>query len=323
MKLLINPTKNYFNHKESLIESIGREEHIVQNMHIVVILVNYNGMKDTIECIESIEKSTVKSQIVVVDNASKENEAEKISQQFPKVKTIRSETNGGFSAGNNIGIQWALEQGYEYIALLNNDTVIAPNMLELLCQNTSDTSVSTPKMLYFSKPNIIWYGGGYFNKKTGNVGHEYLNKKDPEDMAVRECDYATGCCIMIPSSVFKKTGLLDERFFMYCEDSEFCLRLKENGIGINYVPAAKLWHKIGQSTGGAESALSMYYITRNRILYLKDYKQEFEPTALAYTIVTRIIRMIQMIVKGKPEWKAFWKGISDGIKGVTGKVDLT
>lgn len=289
---------------------------------LAVILVDYNGLKDTIECIDSIIKSSIQSKIIVVDNASKENEAVKISKIFPEVKTIRSEMNGGFSAGNNLGIRWALEQGYEYIVLLNNDTVIAPNMLELLCQNTSDTSVSTPKMLYFSKPNIIWYGGGHFNKKTGNVEHEYLNKKDPEDMAIRECDYATGCCIMIPASVFRKVGLLDERFFMYCEDSEFCLRLKKNGISINYVPTAKLWHKISQSTGGAESALTMYYITRNRILYLKDYKKEFAPTALAYTLVTRIIRMIQMTVKGKPEWKAFQKGIRDGLKGVTGKVEV-
>ena len=160
------------------------------------------------------------------------------------------------------------------------------------------------------------------NLLTLNVEHEYLNKKDPEDMAIRECDYATGCCIMIPASVFRKVGLLDERFFMYCEDSEFCLRLKKNGISINYVPTAKLWHKISQSTGGAESALTMYYITRNRILYLKDYKKEFAPTALAYTLVTRIIRMIQMTVKGKPEWKAFQKGIRDGLKGVTGKVEV-
>lgn len=292
------------------------------NVKLAVILVNYNGLKDTIECIESIEKSTVQSQIILVDNASSENEARKISQRFPEVKTIRSELNGGFSAGNNLGIRWALEQEYEYIALLNNDTVIAPNMFELLCQYASDTSVSAPKMLYYSKPEIIWYGGGKINRKTGNAEHYYMNQKDPGDKTVRKCDFATGCCIMIPASVFRKVGLLDERFFMYCEDSEFCLRLKENGIGINYVPTAKLWHKVSQSTGGDETAFSIYYMTRNRILYIKDHKKEFVPTALAYTVITRLIRMIQMIVKGKPEWRAFQKGIRDGLKGVTGKVEV-
>lgn len=289
---------------------------------VAVILVDYNGLKDTIECIESIEKSTVPSQIILVDNASVENDARTISQQFPEVKTIRSELNGGFSAGNNLGIRWALEQEYEYIALLNNDTVVAPNMLELLCQYVSETSVSAPKMLYYSKPETIWYGGGKINRKTGNAEHYYMNQEDPGDKTVRKCDFATGCCIMIPSSVFRKVGLLDERFFMYCEDSDFCLRLKENGIGINYVPAAKLWHKVSQSTGGDESAFSIYYMTRNRILYIKDHKKEFRPTALAYTVVTRIIRMIQMMVKGKPEWKAFRKGIRDGIRGVTGKANI-
>lgn len=289
---------------------------------VAVILVDYNGLKDTIECIESIEKSTVQSQIILVDNASVENDARTISQQFPEVKTIRSELNGGFSAGNNLGIRWALEQEYEYIALLNNDTVVAPNMLELLCQYASETSVSAPKMLYYSKPETIWYGGGKINRKTGNAEHYYMNQEDPGDKTVRKCDFATGCCIMIPASVFRKVGLLDERFFMYCEDSDFCLRLKENGIGINYVPEAKLWHKVSQSTGGDESAFSIYYMTRNRILYIKDHQKEFAPTAFAYTVVTRIIRMIQMIVKVKPEWKAFQKGIRDGIRGVTGKANI-
>lgn len=289
---------------------------------VAIILVDYNGLKDTIECIESIEKSTVQSQIILVDNASVENDARTISQQFPEVKTIRSELNGGFSAGNNLGIRWALEQEYEYIALLNNDTVVAPNMLELLCQYASETSVSAPKMLYYSKPETIWYGGGKINRKTGNAEHYYMNQEDPGDKTVRKCDFATGCCIMIPASVFRKVGLLDERFFMYCEDSDFCLRLKENGIGINYVPEAKLWHKVSKSTGGDESAFSIYYMTRNRILYIKDHQKEFAPTALAYTVVTRIIRMIQMIVKVKPEWKAFRKGIRDGIRGVTGKANI-
>lgn len=289
---------------------------------IAIILVNYNGLKDTIDCIQSIEKSTAQSQIVVVDNASKENEAEMISKKFPEVKTIRSETNGGFSAGNNIGIQWALDQGYDYIALLNNDTVIAPDMLELLCQNVSDHSVSVPKMLYFSRPDVIWYGGGRINRKTGNAEHINMNKKNQEDITVRKCDFATGCCIMIPASVFRKVGMLDERFFMYCEDTEFCLRLMEHGISINYVPSAKLWHKVSQSTGGDESVLSIYYITRNRILYLRDRQKEFSVVALPFTVVTRIIRMIQMALRGKPEWKAFQKGIADGLRGVTGKVEI-
>lgn len=289
---------------------------------LAIILVDYNGLNDTFECIESIEKSTVQSQIVVVDNYSRENEARTISQQFPEVKTIRSKMNGGFSAGNNLGIRWALEQGYEYIALLNNDTVIAPNMLELLWQYASDTSVSAPKMLYYSNPETIWYGGGKINRKTGNAEHYYMNQEDPGDKTVQKCDFATGCCIMIPALVFRKVGLLDERFFMYCEDTEFCLRLKENGIGINYVPTAKLWHKVSQSTGGDESAFSIYYMTRNRILYIKDHKKEFWPTALAYTVVTRIIRMIQMIVKGKTEWRAFQKGIHDGLVGISGKTAL-
>lgn len=294
------------------------------NNKVAVILVNYNGIKDTIECIKSLQHSDSYNEIkiIVVDNASKVNQCKEINDQFPDVVTIRSEVNGGFSAGNNIGIKWALENQYGYIMMLNNDTVVAPDMIKFLKQKCDAETVVAPKMLYFSKPDIIWYGGGTINKKTGNAEHYNMNSTDKHDVKSSECTFATGCCIMLKSETINKVGLLNEDYFMYCEDTDYCIRLQKVGIKILYVSSAKLWHKISASTGGDESAFSIYYMTRNRIEVIKKYKDYFDFTALPFTIISRKIRRNQMKKKDNPSWKAFDKGIKDGINGVSGKVDL-
>ena len=295
------------------------------NNKVAVILVNYNGIKDTIDCIKSLQNSDLYNEIkiVVVDNASNKNECIEINTQFPDVITIRSEVNDGFSSGNNIGIRWALENQYGYIMLLNNDTVVAPDMIKILRRKCNRETVVAPKMLYFSKPETIWYGGGTINKKTGNAEHYNMNTADKYDVKPIECTFATGCCIMLKSETINKVGLLSEDYFMYCEDTDYCIRLQKNGIKILYVPSAKLWHKVSASTGGDESVFNIYYMTRNRIEIIKKYKSFFYFTALPFTIITRKIRRNLMRKKGNHAWKAFDKGISDGLNGVVGKINLS
>lgn len=295
------------------------------NNKVAVILVNYNGIADTVECIKSLQGSESYNEltIVVVDNASKINEADDIKAEFPDVITIRSEINGGFSAGNNIGIRWAIEHQYGYIMMLNNDTVVAPDMIKILKRKCNSETAVAPKMLYYSEPEMVWYGGGTMNKKTGNAEHINMNTADRHDVEPVECSFATGCCIMLKAETIKNVGFLDESYFMYCEDTDYCIRLRNAGIKILYIPSAKLWHKISASTGGDESAFSIYYITRNRIEVIKKYKNFFNFTALPFTVMTRKIRRNQMKKAGNSAWRAFDKGIKDGLNGITGKVDLS
>ena len=232
---------------------------------VFAVLVNYNGLSDTLECLASMQNESKDYELtsVVVDNASERDETETIRKQFPQVITIRSDVNGGFSYGNNIGIKYALENGADYIMLLNNDTVVAPDMISLLLADCDENVVTVPKMLYYSEKNRIWYGGGKISKWTGSASHLGQDETDDTSEQSSFCSFATGCCIMLKAETFKKVGLLNERYFLYYEDVEFSVRLAYENIRIKYIPSARLWHKVSASTGGSRSRLTVYYATRN------------------------------------------------------------
>lgn len=278
---------------------------------VAVIIVNFNGVNDTIECINSLFRSKLNDtlEIIVVDNASKTDEALRIKEKYPNICTIRSDVNGGFSAGNNIGIKYALEKGADYIMLLNNDTVIAPDMISFLLRYCEDSVVAVPKMLYYSEPDKIWYGGGRINRWTGNAVHLRMNEKDDKSEDNRFCSFATGCCMMFKSETLKTLGLLNEHYFMYFEDVEFCVRMASKSIRILYVPDAKLWHKVGSSSGGNCSPFSTYYITRNRLNCIKENKKFFHFTSYWFSLITRYVRMLQY--KNLDVKQALRKGLKD------------
>lgn len=283
------------------------------DVKIVSVIINFNGLKDTCECIDSLLKSTIIPDIIVVDNASVNNEGEIIRQRYPSVQVIISEINLGFTGGNNIGIRYALKNHADFILLLNNDTIVDRLMIDKLIKASNCKMVCAPAMYYYTRPDVLWYGGGKIDKKTGNVKH-YVEKREREII----CNFATGCCMLVSSKVFEYVGVLDEKYFMYCEDMEFCIRLSKKNIPVKYVPGAKLWHKTGMSSGGNESAFSIYYLTRNRLNCLKQHADYFPKTAYIYTLFSRIMRMLQFLLKGKCEWKAFYKGIIDHSKGIYG-----
>lgn len=285
------------------------------SVKVAVIIVNYNGIDDTRESIESILRQQVETEIIVVDNASARCEGREIEKEYQKAKVIFSEKNVGFAGGNNLGIKYALGKGTEYILLLNNDTVIDKNMITNLLAEADSTTVAVPAMYFHSEPDALWYGGGIINKWTGNVKHMNWIKK-------RRCDFATGCCMLIHRDILETIGKMDESFFMYCEDVDYSIRIKKAGIVLKYVPAAKLWHKVGKTSGGNESALSIYYNTRNRLACIKKHKSYFYWSAYPYSVLTRYIRMYQLKIKGRPEWKAYKKGMGDYQKGINGKAGL-
>lgn len=284
------------------------------NKKISVILVNFNGFADTVECIQSIQKSAIPVQVVVVDNASLENEASKISALFPDVKVFRQENNLGFAGGNNIGIQWAIDQKFDYITLLNNDTIIDSNLFLHLLKNTNQNTISAPFMYYYSIPKELWYSGGIINRWTGNPKHFHTQQKTQKRIT-----FITGCCLFLHRNIFERIGLLDESYFMYHEDTDFCLKAIKNNIELTVIPEAKIWHKVGKSSGGDESAFCIYYMTRNRLHCLKKHKSYFAKTAYAFSLLSRFVRMSILLLKGKHEWQAFLHGIRDFHKGIMGK----
>lgn len=290
-----------------------------------IVLVNYNGTEDTIECLKSIRKANKNILVVVVDNASMKNEYDILEKNNFDAKILRSETNLGFAGGNNLAVNWIIKnaESVEYIMLLNNDTVIDKNMIRELTNYANPHTIIAPKMYYYSNQEMIWYGGGYINRFTGRAMHTSMNKIDQHDNKLDySCDFITGCCLLIPMRVFKKIGLLDESYFMYCEDTEFCLRAKKHGVKFLYNPKAFLYHKVSKSSGGADSPFCMYYMTRNRLRYIKEYKEFFYFTAKYFTIFTRYIRILIYSVKKMPQADTMRKAISDYKNNIYGKIEL-
>lgn len=290
----------------------------------VIIIVNYNGATDTIQCIKSIEMCSMNFAVIIVDNYSHTSDYQCLVNNCKNAEIIRVDKNLGFAGGNNIGIKKALKyENIKNIILLNNDTEVTSNAMNIIVDNVKDGIIVTPRMLYFFDKEKVWYAGGDINKYTGRAIHHHMNENvnDFIDSEIT-CDFTSGCCFAISRNDLLKIGVLEESYFMYCEDTEFCLRAVNNRLIIKYLPQAVIYHKVSQSTGGGESSFCLYYMTRNRLRYLHEYREYFYSTAIPFTICTRYIRMLQYMLKGDTRWKAIRKGINDYHKNIQGKVEL-
>lgn len=246
---------------------------------IGVILINYDNEFYTIPCIESLCESTYPNlDIIVVDNGSAPQSISAIRTAYPDVTYIELGENRGFTGGNNAGIRYALDQGDDYIILLNNDTIVAPDMFDILIgvmEKDPEIGVTGPMIYYHDHPEIIWSVAGAIDWQHGRSFMVGLNETDHGQFGdlPREADFVTGCALLVRREVWEKVGLLDDEFFIYYEETEWCVRAGRAGYKICYVPNAKMWHKISIEAR-ASSPWAYYYMTRNRFLFLKKTKAD-------------------------------------------------
>lgn len=239
---------------------------------VYIILVNYNGFSDTLECIESIRNITYKNyKIIVVDNKSTD-EPEKEQLLFLRANTIyiQSESNLGFSGGNNIGIRYAKENNADYVLLLNNDTTVEPDFLTKLvvaAKEKEDKGVFGCKIKYYWNKEQIWFDGGTFDFKTANTSHYHTRVSNG---TIEEVTFLTGCLMLIPMEVLNDVGMLDETYFLYAEDTDYCCRVMDASYKLYYCPDAVIYHKEGASTGKT-SELKQYYVERNGLYICRMY----------------------------------------------------
>lgn len=282
------------------------------NSLISVVIINYNGLSDTVECLESLKKVQYTNfRIIIVDNGSGNGEGEIIKNEYGNhVTVILLEKNLGFAGGNNRGINEALEKKSDYIVLLNNDTVVDKDFLDGLkapFDNNPDIGITTSKIYYFESPNKIWFAGANFNNFSGESKHLGLNKKDgPEYSKEYEIGRSSGCSMMVKTEVFRKIGLLDENFFILFEESEFCYRARKGGFRVFFAPTSKVWHKVSR-TMVSDSPKYIYYYTRNNLYFAKNI------FSLFHWYLFIIYSMVKSIV-----YSAYWIMFSgkDGLKRV-------
>lgn len=295
-----------------------------------VVLVNYNGKKYNNKCIASILRSTIRDQlqIVVVDNASTDTSLEELREcwgENKQIQIIPLAENYGFSKANNEGIRLLIKQGIEYFLLLNNDTEVEPNTIEQMVISQKRTgAIVIPKIFYADNPGIVWCAGGELSpiiKKPKQLG---INKKEnPKFRISKYCDFGTGCCILLTKKIVEKMGFLDERFFLYYEDTEYSFRAKKRGISIWYCSDAVVYHKVNGSTKGNEQPENVYYITRNWLLCNRLHMKGRFPIFLCYFIVNRLVwALIWTIQRRTDKVRALWVGVADFCYHKYGKVYL-
>lgn len=240
---------------------------------VLIIILCYNGVDLTIACLRSLRRIAYTAyEVLVVDNASSDSTPERVREHFPEVAVIETGANLGFAAGNNVGLRYALGHGYDYALLLNNDTEVAPDFLNALVDEAeSDPAIGVagPTIYYYDQQDTIWSAGGEIDWRRGVSRMRGIGERDTHQYDVPgDRDFVTGCALLVRRAALERAGLLDERFFMYYEETEWCVRIRRAGLRVVHVPRACVLHKIPLDAR-ADQPYVAYYMTRNRLLFLR------------------------------------------------------
>ncbi len=258
-------------------------------MTVWIVLVNYNGWADTRKCLASLREVRtfapgIDVQVVLVDNASRENLLAEIEANDPWCHTIRNPVNAGWAGGNNTGIRHALAHNAAQIILLNNDTTVAPNLIEALVQaagQNPEYGVLGPVICYMDNPEQVQTDGCLFNPPSYNG---FFRRKPVElgnQPAVTEVEIVNGCCMMISARAVRTIGLIDEQFFLIHEESDYNLRARQAGFKCGVLNEALVWHKGSSTFKATGSKIQRYYDARN-LLRLLDKHADQHPTGRSW-----------------------------------------
>lgn len=286
---------------------------------VSIITVNYNSLEDTLEFLDTVKALTYpKLQVIVVDNASKEKPGQIIRDQYPFVRFIQSELNLGFAGGNNLGIK---ESEGEYILLLNNDTLLPHDFIEPIIefmQNHPEVGLASPKIVYKDNKTLQYAGAIRINPLTGRGKRLGIHE---EDIGQYDRCYPTdlghGAALIISRKALNAVGLMPEVFFLYYEEHDWCEQVKRAGFLVYYIGTSKILHKGSVSVGGNDSPLKMYYMTRNRLLFMRrNFKGlPFIMGILFFSFFTIPKTSLILLIKGKMVLlKSFYQGIMWNIK---------
>jgi GT2 family glycosyltransferase len=250
---------------------------------VSIIILNWNGLKDTMECLESLKKITYPSyEVIVVDNGSTGNDVKVLRERFGDyIRIIANDRNYGFAEGSNIGVRQALMDGAADMLLLNNDTIVDPDFLSELvnvAESDSRIGLAGPKIYFYHEPNRIWFAGGKISlfSASSNRGRNLIDKGQFDK--VDYVDYISGSCMLIKKSVLESAGLLDPIYFFGIEDVDMSLRATEAGFANVFVPTAKIWHKVFSS--GIKKPDIPYHTSRNTMILARKHFRRFKKAAV-------------------------------------------
>jgi hypothetical protein len=240
---------------------------------------------------------------MVVDNGSSDGSAEAIARDFPGVDLVALPENLRFAGGNNRGVRRALDAGADAVMLLNNDTEADPGLFErllLALDQHPDAGAAAP-LIYFAAPSRrIWYAGGVLVPALGHAAHRGLRALDDgRYRSVERTGYLTGCCLVARREVWEKVGLLDERYFIYAEDADWCLRARHAGVRLVLVPTARLWHKVSASSGEASPWKIYQRLRANATMFARHARGMGRVTWLPAFVAQQVVLAGWLVARGR------------------------
>ena len=292
---------------------------------MTAVLVNYGSADDTLACVRSLEASRYAAlHVIVIDNHSPDASGKRLARELPAgVEFIQSDRNLGFSGGNNLGIRRALDEGAEYILLINNDATLKPGALQILVESAPKEArlgILAGKIMIANDSGPtedVWSAGGRWYPLKSNAYPEGMGERDQGQFErAGETEFVPGCLWFVPAGVFRRVGLLDEAFFLYGEDADYCLRLRQAGYRLVYNPLAICYHKVSRShwhDRERASPLLNYYTNRNRFLIARRWLNPVQ--RLVFYLYIFASRLIQA---GRYLDRSYLSGLWDGVRGKTG-----
>ena len=296
------------------------------NKKVYVIVLNWNGKEDTLDCLDSLRSTDYDNyQVVLVDNGSEDDSVRAVKENFPEVEVVETGKNLGFAGGNNVGIEYAVKQDADYVFLINNDTTVHPDYLkELVVVAESDAKIGAvgSKIMYHGEPERIWFAGGKINwlkNKGEHIGLDEIDKGQFDE--IKEVGYLTGCALLVKREVIEKVGVLEDDYFLYYEDADYSLRIQNAGYKTVYAPKSKIYHKVSRSTKPG-SASYVYYHVRNGLVNARrngDISVKIAIYIFAFLLSVKQLVKIIFFPKKRAWAFAVLRGEKDFLRGKMGK----
>lgn len=285
---------------------------------VFVTTLNWNRREDTLECLNSMEQlNYINKRLLLVDNGSEDGTVAAVKERFPSVEVIVNESNLGFGGGTNIGLKYAIDQGAEFILILNNDTTIKSNALEeLLSSANRDVGIVAPKIYFAEDPKRIWSIGGrrhwLTNENVGDVRGQIDKGQGTNDI---ERDFLAGCAMLLSRQMLEEIGLFDEQFFMYYEDSDLSFRARDSGYRLLLSPEAHVWHKVAMSSGGSDSPNERYWMAKSSVLFYRKHIHGVRWLIIVpYRLASALKTILRLMLHGQStSVSSYLRGLRDGL----------
>ncbi len=233
---------------------------------VCAAILAWNQLQETRECLDSLfAMDTQPYSVVLIDNGSTDGTSEIIHREYPEVIIIRSEQNLGVAGGYNLGIKYALEQGADYVLIMNNDVVVQPDFLTqllLVANNEVDAGIIQPKIYNYYRDNtLLWIVGARWRQFPPAIKMIGYNQPDGDAYSyVRQLEFVPSCVLLLARQAIEKAGMFDEQYFFYFDDWDFSIRVRQAGFNIYFAPEAKMWHKVSVSTIKNDKPSKWWYI---------------------------------------------------------------